>query len=154
LVTAHRRENIGQPLINICTAVRNIDNDISIVWPVHPNPAIHDIVYNILGNINNIHLVEPLDIMDMHNLMNQCDLILTDSGGVQEEAPYLGKQVLILRDNTERIESGILVGTDVQNILNNICFNKNDNKKSPYGDGHAAERIIDRILGDSLLLIN
>lgn len=151
LITAHRRENLGQPLLNICAAVNELSTyypDIDFIWPLHPNPKVREIVRRECK----VLLIDPLDIMDMHNLMNECELILTDSGGIQEEAPYLGKPVLVLRDNTERNQSGILVGTDKQKIINSVGFileNRNDyvlDKYSPYGDGHAAERIVRHII--------
>jgi UDP-N-acetylglucosamine 2-epimerase len=107
-VTAHRRENLGDPLRNICSAIREIAlnySDTEIVYPVHLNPAVQEVVYEILGSVNNVHLIDPIDVACMHNLMNQSYLILTDSGGLQEEAPSLGKPVLVLRNETERPEA-------------------------------------------------
>lgn len=154
LITAHRRENIGEKLENICNAISDLAQhyqDINFIYPVHMNPLIRTTVYKILDKIKNVLLCEPLDIMDMHNLMNQSSLILTDSGGIQEEAPYLGVPVMVLRDDTERNESTILVGTDRNSIYSKACQILDGNnhwiKFSPYGDGHAAERIIKRILG-------
>ena len=157
LLTAHRRENIGQPLENICNAVRRIAEeniDIQIIYPVHLNPLVRKIVYKILEGINNVFLIDPLDIMDMHNLMSRSYLIMTDSGGLQEEGPACGKPVLVLRTDTERpeaIEAGTakLIGVEENNIYNqakklltnNYEYNKMAKAINPYGDGHASERI-------------
>lgn len=160
-MTAHRRENLGEPLENICKAVLKIvkDNkDVEIVFPLHFNPLVRSTVQSILGNNKSIHLIEPVDMEDMHNLMNKSYLILTDSGGIQEEAPYLNKPVVVLRNVTERVEgvkSGtlLLAGTNEEsiykktsNIINDInLYNKIANSKNPFGDGNASKRIIKAI---------
>lgn len=162
LVTAHRRENIGEPLENICAALREICQnykDTEIVYPVHMNPAVRDIVFSMLGNIDRIHLIDPIDVIEMHNLMDRCHLVLTDSGGLQEEAPSLGKPVLVLRAETERpeaIEFGTLklAGTEKKNIYDLTAmllddkeeYQKMANAVNPYGDGFASERIRDSLL--------
>lgn len=162
LVTAHRRENLGQPLKNICNALKAIvENykDTEIVYPVHMNPAVRDIVFSILGGHERIHLIDPVDVLEMHNLMDRCYLVLTDSGGLQEEAPSLGKPVLVLRGETERPEAikfGTLklAGTDKDNIyaMTSLLledrneYDKMANAVNPYGDGFASERIGESIL--------
>jgi UDP-N-acetylglucosamine 2-epimerase (non-hydrolysing) len=160
-MTAHRRENLGKPLENICRAVLRLvqDNkDVEVVYAVHKNPAVRDVVYAILSNNEQIHLVEPLDMKDMHNLMNRSYFVMTDSGGIQEEVPSMGKPVLVLRNVTERpegIEAGTLklAGIDEQQIytmatelLNDKTeYQKMANAVNPFGDGHASERIVDAI---------
>lgn len=162
LVTAHRRENLGQPLKNICNALKAIAEnykDTEIVYPVHMNPAVRDIAFSILGEQERIHLIDPVDVLEMHNLMDRCYLVLTDSGGLQEEAPSLGKPVLVLRGETERpeaIEFGTLklAGTDENNIYEMTSllledrneYDKMANAVNPYGDGYASERIAKSIL--------
>jgi len=162
LVTAHRRENLGQPLMNICNALKAIAEnykDTEIVYPVHMNPAVRDIAFSILGEQERIHLIDPVDVLEMHNLMDRCYLVLTDSGGLQEEAPSLGKPVLVLRGETERpeaIEFGTLklAGTDESNIYEMTSllledrneYDKMANAVNPYGDGYASERIAKSIL--------
>lgn len=157
LVTAHRRENFGQPFLNICKALKKIAEshaDIQILYPVHPNPNIHDLAYRELGHQPNIILTDPLEYLSFIALMKTCYCILTDSGGIQEEAPALGKPVLVLRDETERpeaVELGVvkLVGTDTQNIVtethklltDDTYYKSMAQGVSPYGDGHAAEKI-------------
>lgn len=160
-VTAHRRENLGEPLENICRAILKIVenyDDVEVVYAVHKNPAVRDTVYSILKH-NRIHLTEPLDIKDMHNLMNRSYLVMTDSGGLQEEVPSMGKPVLVLRNVTERpegVKAGTLkiAGSDENKIFELACnlltdkdeYNKMANTKNPFGDGHASERIVDAIL--------
>jgi UDP-N-acetylglucosamine 2-epimerase (non-hydrolysing) len=162
LVTAHRRENLGEPLRNIFRAVKEISDenrDAEIVFPVHPNPRVRELAREILGGIERVHLIEPLDYQSFVNLINRCYLILTDSGGIQEEAPALGKPVLVLRETTERpeaVEAGTvkLVGTAWQTIIRETHLLLNDKKEyekmvkavNPYGDGKAAERILQKIL--------
>jgi UDP-N-acetylglucosamine 2-epimerase (non-hydrolysing) len=154
LVTGHRRENFGSGFDNICHALKRIAQreDLQIVYPVHLNPNVREPV---LGNCENIHLIEPLDYLPFVYLMNQAYLILTDSGGIQEEAPALGKPVLVMRETTERpeaVEAGtvVLVGTDKNKIISE-CEKLLDDKASydkmsfahnPYGDGKASFRII------------
>lgn len=162
MVTAHRRENWGEPLNNICNALKNIAEkyeDVEIVYPVHLNPVVKETADKVLGGQERVHLLPPLDIKETHNLMNRSYMVLTDSGGLQEEAPHLGKPVLVLRDVTERpeaVDAGTvkIVGTDFEKI----CFeaykliedaheySKMSNAVNPYGDGRASERIVDSIL--------
>ena len=162
LVTAHRRENHGKPLENICAALKEIarrNPDVDIVYPVHPNPNVQEPVYRILEDQPRIHLTRPLAYQEIIHLMSRSYLILTDSGGIQEEAPALGKPVLILRRETERIEAieaGIarVVGTDTETIIDEVErllydqgeYSKMSRTVSLYGDGRASERIVDIIL--------
>ena len=157
LVTGHRRENFGQGFLNICHALKKLaekNPSISIVYPVHLNPNVREPVNNILSEVDNLFLIEPLQYEAFVYLMNQSYLILTDSGGIQEEAPSLGKPVLVMRDTTERpeaIEAGTvkIVGTDKDNIMNNVQLLLDDDQEyekmsqahNPYGDGHACKRI-------------
>ncbi|OGS20594.1 MAG: UDP-N-acetylglucosamine 2-epimerase [Elusimicrobia bacterium RIFOXYA2_FULL_39_19] len=161
LVTAHRRENFGKPLENICTALRKTaDNfkDIHIIYPVHLNPNVQKTVNTILAGHERILLIEPLDYLDLINLMKLSNIIVTDSGGIQEEAPALGKPVLVLRKVTERpegIKAGTvkLTGTDKNKIIRELSlllkskkhYNKMAKAKNPYGDGKASRRIISSI---------
>ncbi len=158
LVTAHRRESFGKPLENICQALKllvELHEDIEIVYPVHLNPNVQQVAKKILNNIERVHLIPPLDYEIFVQLMNKSYLILTDSGGVQEEAPSLRKPVLVLRRLTERIEAfeaGTvkMVGTEIEKIIQEVeqLLNKDELYKAmaaienPYGDGHAAERIV------------
>lgn len=162
LVTAHRRENFEKPIREICYALRKIANNcksVHVVYPVHLNPHIHDPVYELLDGVNNITLLPPLDYQSLVHLMSRSYLVLTDSGGIQEEAPCFGKPVLILRNRTERpegIEIGIakLVGTNKQRIVKETENLLNDSETyqsiaradNPYGDGHAADRIVQALL--------
>lgn len=159
LVTGHRRENFGQGFENICLALKEIaenNKDVTIVYPVHLNPNVREPVMRITSDVKNIKLIEPLDYEPFVYLMNKSYLILTDSGGVQEEAPSLGKPVLVMRDTTERPEAVLagtvkLVGTDTellvkeaQELLNNKeAYDKMSKAHNPYGDGKASERIIE-----------
>ena len=159
LITAHRRENIGEPMKNMFRAIRRVIEeypDVKAIYPIHLNPAVRKIVQNELGNATRIQLTEPLDVVDFHNFMARCHLILTDSGGIQEEAPSLGKPVLVMRDTTERaegIEAGTLrlVGTNTETIYQSIRqlldkpseYAKMAKSKNPYGDGYATKRIAD-----------
>ncbi|MCX7748875.1 MAG: UDP-N-acetylglucosamine 2-epimerase (non-hydrolyzing) [Clostridia bacterium] len=161
-VTAHRRENLGEPLQNICRALKYIAeqySDVEIVYPVHLNPSVQETARNILGGCSNVHLIDPLGVQDMHNLMDRSYLILTDSGGLQEEAPSLGKPVLVLRNETERPEAVAagtvkLAGTDEKEIIdltvklleNEEEYNKMARAVNPYGDGRASERIAGALL--------
>lgn len=161
MITAHRRENWGEGVENICTALNKIvedNNDVELVYLVHLNPVVKDVVHERLGGNDRIHLLPPLDTKETHNLMNKCFMVMTDSGGLQEEAPHLGKPVLVLRDVTERpeaVEYGTvkLVGTDINKIVteaNNLINNKDEYMKmskaaNPYGDGLASRRIADII---------
>jgi len=158
LVTGHRRENFGTGFINICKALKELavkNTDVDIVYPVHLNPQVKIPVHQILGEISNIHLIEPLDYESFVYLMNQSHIIITDSGGVQEEAPSLGKPVLVMRKNTERpeaLKAGTvkLVGTDKELIVseaqklldNKEKYSKMSLASNPYGDGNASLRIV------------
>ncbi|SHG36114.1 non-hydrolyzing UDP-N-acetylglucosamine 2-epimerase [Flagellimonas flava] len=158
LVTGHRRENHGQGFINICEALKQIsisEEDVQIVYPVHLNPKVQKPVYEILGSQENIKLIAPLAYPAFVWLMNKAELVITDSGGVQEEAPSLGKPVLVMRDTTERpeaVEAGtvILVGTDPEKIVHEAIDLLNNSERyklmsklhNPYGDGKACERIV------------
>jgi UDP-N-acetylglucosamine 2-epimerase (non-hydrolysing) len=158
LVTAHRRESFGEGIENICYALRRIvelNHDVEIIYPVHLNPNVQRPVNQILGDLDRVHLMEPLDYVIFVQLMNKAYLILTDSGGIQEEAPSLGKPVLVMRNSTERpevIEAGAarLVGTtpdsiisETQRLLNDVEeYNKMSHSPNPYGDGKAAQRIV------------
>ncbi|WP_294350700.1 UDP-N-acetylglucosamine 2-epimerase (non-hydrolyzing) [uncultured Clostridium sp.] len=162
MITAHRRENWGEGIDNICAALNKIveeNEDVELVYLVHLNPIVKDVVFEKLGNNNRIHLLPPQDTKETHNLMNKCFMVMTDSGGLQEEAPHLGKPVLVLRDVTERPEAvkyGTvkLVGTNIDKIVSeaNILLKDNDAYENmskainPYGDGKASERIADAIL--------
>ncbi|RDI41576.1 non-hydrolyzing UDP-N-acetylglucosamine 2-epimerase [Falsibacillus pallidus] len=161
LLTAHRRENLGQPMRNMFRAVKRIVDeqpDVQVVYPVHLNPAVREIADEVLGNDPRIHLIEPLDVIDFHNFASRSHLILTDSGGVQEEAPSLGVPVLVLRDTTERpegIEAGTLklAGVDEETIYNlahelltdQAAYEKMAKAANPYGDGNASFRITEAI---------
>ncbi len=161
-MTAHRRENLGKPLENICHAVKRLVEeypDVEIVYAVHKNPAVMEPVNKILGQTEGIHLTEPLDLKDMHNLMCRSYLVLTDSGGLQEEVPSMGKPVLVLRNVTERpegVEAGTLklVGTNEEAIYlaakelldNSAAYEKMAQAKNPFGDGQASRRIVESIL--------
>lgn len=162
LLTAHRRENLGEPLENICRAVKRIveDNEeVKVIYPVHLNPAVRDTVYSILGDMDRVKLTDPVDVQDMHNLMNRCYMIMTDSGGLQEEAPSLGKPVLVLRTETERPEA-VSAGTvklvgvneeDIYNAASSLLKDTTEYEKmakavNPYGDGNASKRIVQAIL--------
>ncbi len=161
-VTAHRRENLGEPLEQICLALNDIVckyEDVSIIYAVHLNPAVRETAFKILGSNPRIHLIDPLDVQDMHNLLDRSYLVMTDSGGLQEEAPSLGKPVLVLRNETERPEAVTagtvrLAGTNRENIINSasqLLDDKNEYVRmakavNPYGDGSASERIIKAVL--------
>ncbi|WP_246942869.1 non-hydrolyzing UDP-N-acetylglucosamine 2-epimerase [Bacillus pinisoli] len=162
LLTAHRRENLGTPMENMFKAIRKIvdeHQDVQVVYPVHLNPVVQEAAATILGNHSRIHLINPLDVIDFHNFASRAHIILTDSGGVQEEAPSLGKPVLVLRDTTERpegIEAGTLklAGTDEETIYNltkellteEDVYSTMSKASNPYGDGHASRRIVEAIL--------
>ncbi len=160
-MTAHRRENLGEPLQNICKAVKEIvlaNKDVELVYAVHKNPAVREVAFGILGDMERVHLVEPLDLKDMHNLMKRSYLVLTDSGGLQEEVPSLGKPVLVLRNVTERpegIEAGTLklAGIEKEKIYELTQELLDDERlylqmaqsKNPFGDGEASKRIVEAI---------
>ena len=162
LMTAHRRENLGEPLYNITRAVRRIADkftDTEVIYPVHLNPAVRSVANEVLGGHERIHLIDPLEAGDMHNAMSRSYLIMTDSGGLQEEAPSLGKPVLVLRRETERpeaVEAGTvrLAGTEEDVIFqmasellsDKASYDKMAKAVNPYGDGHACERIVNAIL--------
>jgi len=157
LVTAHRRENLGKPLEQICRAVGRIAGrypGMEFVYPAHLNPAVRETAGRILGELPNVHLIPPVDVEDMHNVMSRCFLVMTDSGGLQEEAPSFGVPVLVLRKETERpeaVEAGTVrvVGVDedkiyeeaVRLVENPVAYEKMAKAVNPYGDGHACERI-------------
>ncbi|MFG0464953.1 non-hydrolyzing UDP-N-acetylglucosamine 2-epimerase, partial [Pseudomonas putida] len=161
LVTGHRRESFGGGFERICEALVQIAQcfpEIEIVYPVHLNPNVREPVNRLLSDLDNVHLIEPLDYLPFVYLMNQAYLILTDSGGIQEEAPSLGKPVLVMRDSTERPEAVAagtvkLVGTDISAIVNGLRTLLTDNNvysdmsqtHNPYGDGKACSRIIDTL---------
>ena len=161
LVTMHRRENQGQPMRNVFTALRemvDLHQEIEVVYPVHLSPAVQEVAKDILAGHDRIHLIEPLDVLDFHNLASRSDFIMTDSGGVQEEAPSLGKPVLVLRDTTERpegVRAGTLklVGTDpvrvkdamAELLTDETLYRKMSQAPNPYGDGRASERIVQSI---------
>lgn len=161
LITAHRRENFGIPMQNMFRAIRRVLNehkDVKAIYPIHLNPIVRETAKAIFDNDDRVHLIEPLDVLDFHNFMKASYLILTDSGGIQEEAPSLGKPVLVMRDTTERpegVEAGTLklVGTNEEKIYdsftelldNKLAYNAMAHASNPYGDGHACKRIADII---------
>lgn len=164
IITAHRRENLGAPMHNMFRAIRRIMDehpDVKAIYPIHMNPVVRQAAEEELGGCDRIHIIEPLDVLDFHNFMAKSYLILTDSGGIQEEAPSLGKPVLVMRDTTERPE-GIaagtlkLVGTDEETIYREFnrmltdesAYRAMAHAANPYGDGHACERIADLLLRD------
>ena len=165
MITAHRRENLGEPMHNMFRAIRRIVDeysDVKAIYPIHMNPTVRQIANEELGDCDRIRIIEPLEVVDFHNFLSRSYMILTDSGGIQEEAPSLGKPVLVMRDTTERPE-GIaagtlkLVGTDEMVIYDNFkmllddkeMYNKMSSASNPYGDGFACKRIAD-ILGEKL----
>ncbi|WP_125760400.1 non-hydrolyzing UDP-N-acetylglucosamine 2-epimerase [Companilactobacillus hulinensis] len=161
LITMHRRENQGEPMKQVFRAMKRVvekHDDIELIYPVHLNPVVQQTAKDILGDVERVHLIDPLDVVDFHNLASKSYFIMTDSGGVQEEAPSLGKPVLVLRDTTERpegVEAGTLklVGTDsdvVEREMSRLIEDKPEydrmaNAKNPYGDGKASDRIMDAI---------
>lgn len=162
LLTAHRRENLGEPLKQMFRAIKKIVEktpDIKVIYPIHQNPIVREIAYEVLDGCDRIRLIEPLEVVDFHNFLARAYLVLTDSGGIQEEAPSLGKPVLVMRDTTERPE-GIaagtlkLVGTEEASIYEAVQLLLNDEKEydrmskasNPYGDGFASQRIADILL--------
>lgn len=157
MITAHRRENLGEPMRHMFKAIRRVMDehpDVKAIYPIHMNPVVREIAQEYLGDDDRIHIIEPLDVLDFHNFLNRSYLILTDSGGIQEEAPSLGKPVLVMRDTTERPE-GIaagtlkLVGTEEETIYREFSrllsdkteYDAMSKASNPYGDGHACERI-------------
>ena len=159
MITAHRRENLGEPMRHMFKAIRRVMDehpDVKAIYPIHMNPVVREIAQEYLGDDDRIHIIEPLDVLDFHNFLSRSYLILTDSGGIQEEAPSLGKPVLVMRDTTERPE-GIaagtlkLVGTEEETIYKEFSrllsdkteYDAMSKASNPYGDGHACERIAD-----------
>ena len=164
LITAHRRENLGEPMKAMFRAILRVlkeHPDVKAIYPIHMNPVVREIADSILGKEERIHIIEPLEVIDFHNFLNQSYMILTDSGGIQEEAPSLGKPVLVMRDTTERpegIEAGTLklVGTEEETIYRNFKklledeeeYKRMSNASNPYGDGFACKRIADILADD------
>lgn len=162
LLTAHRRENLGEPMRNIFKGIKRVVDefkDVKVIYPIHMNPKVREVANEIFKNCDRVKLIEPLEVFGFHNFQNKAYLILTDSGGIQEEAPSLGKPVLVLRDTTERpegIKAGTLklVGTNEETIYkeakklleNNEEYNKMSNASNPYGDGNASKYIVDEII--------
>ena len=162
LITAHRRENLGDPMRSIFRAIKRIIDetpDVKAVYPVHLNPKVQEVANEIFGDDSKIKLIAPLEVVDFHNFMERAHLILTDSGGIQEEAPSLGKPVLVLRDTTERpegVDAGTLrlVGTNEETVYEEArrlltdqdYYSSMSQAKNPYGDGHASERIVASII--------
>ncbi len=162
LLTAHRRENLGQNMKSMFGEIKRIVDefeDVQVVYPIHLNPIIRETANEVFGDCNRIHLIEPLEVLDFHNFLNKSYIIMTDSGGIQEEAPSLEKTVLALRDTTERPE-GIdavtlkLAGVEEETIYNltkklltnKELYNKMSNASNPYGDGNASRYIVDEII--------
>ncbi|MBE6692483.1 MAG: UDP-N-acetylglucosamine 2-epimerase (non-hydrolyzing) [Ruminococcaceae bacterium] len=159
LITAHRRENLGEPMKNMFRAIKRVIDehpDVKAIYPIHMNPVVRQTAKDIFGDDDRIRIIEPLDVLDFHNFLSRSYMILTDSGGIQEEAPSLGKPVLVMRDTTERPEGVAagtlkLVGTDEEVIYNNFKtllvskeeYSKMSNASNPYGDGLACKRIAD-----------
>lgn len=164
LMTAHRRESLGEPMRNVFKAIRKVVEeypDVKVVYPVHLNPEVRKVANEVLGGSDRIKLIEPLDVLDFHNFMKNAYFIMSDSGGVQEEAPSLGKPVLVLREVTERpegVEVGTLklVGTTEKGVYggakelldDEVTYRAMAGAKNPYGDGSASERIVDAIVND------
>ena len=162
LLTAHRRENLGEPMRHMFKAIKRIVDetpDVKVIYPVHLNPKVKSVADEILGNDNRIKLISPLEVIDFHNFINKAYIVLTDSGGIQEEAPSLGKPVLVLRDTTERpegIDAGTLklAGTNEETIYklikelltNKKMYDKMSLASNPYGDGHSSKKIVDAII--------
>lgn len=162
LLTAHRRENLGEPMRNMFKAIKRLVDefsDVQVVYPVHLNPAVREVADEILGADSKIHLINPLEVIDFHNFLSRAHIIMTDSGGIQEEAPSLGVPVLVLRDTTERpegIEAGTLklAGTDedtIYNLAKELLTDQSEYERmakasNPYGDGNASSRIVQAIL--------
>lgn len=162
LMTAHRRENLGEPLENICRAAKTVVEshpDVELVYPMHLNPLVRQTATSILGGMDRVHLIDPLDVEELHNAMHRCCMVMTDSGGLQEEAPSLGKPVIVLRNETERpeaVEAGTVLmgGVDRETIekladmllTDSAAYEKIAHTANPYGDGKASERITEAIL--------
>lgn len=164
VITAHRRENLGEPMYNMFRAIKRIideNSNVKAIYPIHKNPLVRKAAKEVFGNDDKIHIIEPLDVFDFHNFLSHSYMILTDSGGIQEEAPSLGKPVLVMRDTTERPEGVAagtlkLVGTNEENIYKEFKklltqpeeYEKMSNASNPYGDGFASKRIADIIEKD------
>ncbi len=162
MLTAHRRENLGEPMKNMFRAIKRITeefDDVQVVYPIHLNPLVREAADEILGNTKKVHIIEPLEVFDFHNFLNKSYIIMTDSGGIQEEAPSLGKPVLVLRDTTERPEGVVagtlkLAGTDEETIYNltkklltdSNAYEEMSKASNPYGDGKASKYIVDAII--------
>lgn len=162
LLTAHRRENLGEPMRNMFKAINRILVDfpeMNVIYPMHKNPVVREIANEVFEDASRVHLIEPLEVLDFHNFLNKSHIIMTDSGGIQEEAPSLGKPVLVLRDTTERPEGVAagtlkLVGTDEEVIYsttkdlltNPVTYEKMSQASNPYGDGQASKYIVDAII--------
>ena len=162
IVTAHRRENLGKPLEDICNALKEIVesyDDVELVYPVHLNPAVRETVFGILGDLDRVHLIDPLDVLELHNAMARSFMVMTDSGGIQEEAPALAKPVLVLRRETERPEAVAagtvkLAGVNREEIVklakelldSSDAYNAMAHAANPYGDGEASRRTVEAIL--------
>lgn len=162
VVTAHRRENLGKPLEDICNALKEIVttfDDVELVYPVHLNPAVRETVFSILGDVKGVHLIDPVNVDELHNLMARSYMVMTDSGGIQEEAPALAKPVLVLRRETERpeavaagtvkiagVDKEVIVEMAKELIEDKDAYNKMAHAANPYGDGTASERTVKAIL--------
>ena len=162
VMTAHRRENLGEHLACICRGVLRLVEkhpDVHLVYPVHPNPAVHAVVEAVLGGHDRVHLIAPVEVEDMHNLIKRCYMVMTDSGGLQEEAPALGKPIVVLRTETERpevVEAGmaLLAGVEEDNVAaagerlltDAALYHQMSHAINPYGDGHTSQRIVQLIL--------
>lgn len=166
MLTAHRRENLGEPMHHMFRAIRRIideNEDVKVIYPIHMNPVVRKAADEELGGCSRVHMIAPLDVLDFHNFLARSYMILTDSGGIQEEAPSLGKPVLVMRDTTERpegIKAGTLklVGTDEETIYSNFKlllkskeeYNKMAHASNPYGDGTACEKIVDILMKENV----
>ena len=162
MLTAHRRENLGEPMHHMFRAIKRIvdeHEDVKVIYPIHMNPVVHQAAKEELGDCDRVHIIEPLEVLDFHNFLAKSYLILTDSGGIQEEAPSLGKPVLVMRDTTERpegVKAGTLklVGTDEEVIYTHFkqliedkeAYKKMSNASNPYGDGTACAQIVNILL--------
>ncbi|MBP3448677.1 MAG: UDP-N-acetylglucosamine 2-epimerase (non-hydrolyzing) [Clostridia bacterium] len=163
VVTAHRRENLGEPLQNICNAIKRLavefSDEVQVVYPVHLNPAVREVAFSVLGDIPNVKLIDPVDVCELHNLMDRSYMIMTDSGGLQEEAPSLGKPVLVLRNETERPEAVAAGTVKIAGVQEEVIYemgktlltdkaeyDKMAHAVNPYGDGFASKRSVDAIL--------
>ncbi len=162
IVTAHRRENLGKPLENICNALKHIVEkyeDVELVYPVHLNPAVRETAFGILGDTERVHLIDPLDVLELHNAMSKSFMVMTDSGGIQEEAPALAKPVLVLRRETERpeavgagtvkiagVDKDVIISLAEELLDSEDAYNKMAHAANPYGDGNASKRICEALL--------